>query len=39
VGMLPKTRRGARLATRLRVYAGAAHPHAAQRPETLSLDR
>ena len=39
VGMLPKTGRGARLATRLRVYAGAAHPHAALRPETLSLDR
>ena len=37
-GMLPKTRMGARLATRLRVYAGSAHPHAAQTPESLSLD-
>jgi len=39
VGMLPKTRMGARLATRVRVYAGATHPHAAQTPEPLSLDR
>jgi large subunit ribosomal protein L13 len=38
-GMLPKTRMGARLAARVRVYAGDAHPHAAQMPETLSLDR
>ena len=37
VGMLPKTRIGARLATRVRVYAGATHPHTAQTPEPLSL--
>ena len=36
-GMLPKTRMGARLATRVRVYTGATHPHAAQTPEPLSL--
>ena len=32
VGMLPKNRLGDRLATRLKVYAGAAHRHDAQRP-------
>ena len=37
VGMLPKTRLGERMSTRLKVYAGPTHPHAGQRPETLSL--
>jgi len=37
VGMLPKSRMGARLATRVRVYAGAEHPHAAQTPAPLTL--
>jgi large subunit ribosomal protein L13 len=37
VGMLPKTRLGHRIATRLKVYAGPTHPHAGQRPEVLSL--
>jgi large subunit ribosomal protein L13 len=37
VGMLPKSRMGARLATRVRVYAGAEHPHAAQMPAPLTL--
>ena len=37
VGMLPKTRLGDRMSTRLKVYAGPTHPHAGQRPETLSL--
>lgn len=37
VGMLPKTSLGDRIATRLKVYAGPAHPHAGQRPEVLSL--
>jgi large subunit ribosomal protein L13 len=32
VGMLPKSRLGSRLATRLRVYAGPRHPHQAQNP-------
>lgn len=32
-GMLPKSRIGSRLATRLRVYAGPAHPHAGQEPQ------
>jgi large subunit ribosomal protein L13 len=36
VGMLPKTRLGDRLAKRIKVYAGAAHPHQAQKPGPLS---
>jgi len=31
-GMLPKNRLGRRLATKLKIYAGAEHPHAAQQP-------
>lgn len=31
-GMLPKSRLGRRLVTKLKIYAGPAHPHAAQRP-------
>ena len=37
VGMLPKTRLGDRMATRLQVYAGPTHPHAGQRPEVVSV--
>ena len=37
VGMLPKTRLGDRMSTRLKVYAGPTHPHSGQRPEALSL--
>mgnify|MGYP005842083645 CR=1 FL=1 len=33
VGMLPHNRLGARMAKKLRVYRGADHPHAAQKPE------
>lgn len=33
VGMLPKNPIGRRAAKRLRVYAGPAHPHIAQKPE------
>src|SRR5690606_25625254 len=32
-GMLPKTRLGNQMATKLKVYAGAEHPHAAQQPK------
>lgn len=39
VGMLPKSRLGSRLATRLKVYVGFAHPHEAQRPATLAAVR
>jgi large subunit ribosomal protein L13 len=31
-GMLPKNRLGRRLVTKLKIYAGAEHPHAAQQP-------
>lgn len=36
-GMLPKNRLGRKLVTKLKVYAGADHPHAAQQPEALSV--
>ncbi len=36
-GMLPKTRLGKKLIKKLKVYAGAEHPHSAQQPETLSI--
>ena len=39
LGMLPKNRLHARLARRLKVYAGSTHPHTAQSPEPLSLTR
>jgi large subunit ribosomal protein L13 len=35
-GMLPKNKLGRRLRGHLRVYAGPAHPHAAQRPRPLA---
>lgn len=38
-GMLPKTRLGDRMASRVRVYAGPTHPHAGQKPEPASLKR
>lgn len=37
-GMLPKNRLGAQMATKLKVYAGAEHPHAAQKPTPMSID-
>lgn len=37
LGMLPKSRLGDRLAGRLKVYAGANHPHQGQNPEPLRL--
>ena len=36
-GMLPKPRLGRKLFSKLRVYGGADHPHAAQKPEPLEL--
>lgn len=36
-GMLPKTRLGKQLIKKLKVYSGTAHPHAAQKPETVNL--
>jgi len=36
-GMLPKNRLGRQMATKLKVYSGPDHPHAAQSPEPLEL--
>lgn len=38
-GMLPKNRLGRQMIRKLKVYAGPTHPHAAQQPQTLELDR
>jgi large subunit ribosomal protein L13 len=35
-GMLPRNRLGAQQLRKLKVYAGAEHPHQAQRPEPLA---
>jgi large subunit ribosomal protein L13 len=37
-GMVPRTRLGRKQLTKLKVYAGPDHPHAAQKPETLEID-
>lgn len=37
-GMLPKSRLGDRLFTKLKVYAGPDHPHQAQRPKPLAVN-
>lgn len=37
-GMLPKNSLGRQLFTKLKVYAGAEHPHAAQQPEVLTIN-
>jgi len=36
-GMLPKNRLGRAMIKKLKVYAGSHHPHAAQKPEPLSV--
>jgi large subunit ribosomal protein L13 len=36
-GMLPKSRLGRKLRTKLKVYAGGDHPHVAQKPEPLTI--
>jgi len=36
-GMLPKTKLGRAMAKKLKVYADAEHPHAAQQPANLSF--
>ena len=38
-GMIPKNRLGRQLLTKLKVYRGASHPHAAQKPATLAPSR
>jgi large subunit ribosomal protein L13 len=37
-GMLPKNRLGRAMLSKLKVYAGPDHPHAAQQPKPLALD-
>ena len=37
-GMLPHTRLGRQLFTKLKVYKGSDHPHSAQEPKILSLN-
>ena len=37
-GMLPKSKLGAKLLKKLRVYPGEAHPHQAQTPKVLKID-
>jgi len=36
--MLPKTKLGGHMITKLQVYRGDKHPHAAQKPEVLALE-
>jgi large subunit ribosomal protein L13 len=38
-GMLPKNKLGRKMLKKLKVYRGAAHPHQAQQPEALELER
>ncbi|GAA2912731.1 large subunit ribosomal protein L13 [Microbacterium keratanolyticum] len=38
-GMLPKNTLGREQLSKLKVYAGAEHPHAAQQPKTFTLDQ
>jgi large subunit ribosomal protein L13 len=38
-GMVPKNRLGRVLLTKLKVYRGPEHPHAAQQPDTLTLQK
>jgi large subunit ribosomal protein L13 len=37
-GMLPRSRLGRKQLTKLKVYAGPDHPHAAQKPQPLEID-
>ena len=36
-GMLPKNRLGHQIFNKLKVYRGAEHPHAAQKPKSVSV--
>lgn len=38
-GMLPKTKLGAMQMTKLKVYAGSDHPHAAQQPQAFEISQ
>ncbi len=37
-GMLPKTRLGRQMIKKLKIYPGSEHPHAAQNPQSLTLE-
>ena len=37
--MLPKNRLGRAMLKKLKIYAGAEHPHQAQEPKTLTFER
>ena len=37
-GMIPKNRLGRQMLTKLKVYAGPTHPHAAQQPQPYAID-
>jgi large subunit ribosomal protein L13 len=37
-GMIPKNRLGEQIYSKLHVYAGPEHPHAAQKPEVLEIN-
>ena len=37
-GMLPKTRLGRQMINKLKIYPGTTHPHAAQKPEHLTVE-
>lgn len=37
-GMIPKNRLGDQIYSKLHVYAGPDHPHAAQKPEVLEIN-
>jgi len=38
-GMLPKTKLGAKLAKKVKIYSGSDHPHSAQDPEVLVIKK
>ncbi len=38
-GMLPKTKLGHQIVTKLKVYAGSEHPHTAQQPELIKVTK
>jgi large subunit ribosomal protein L13 len=38
-GMIPKNRLGRQMLTKLKVYAGSEHPHAAQKPQPLEIGK
>lgn len=38
-GMLPKNRLGRQIANKLKVYAGASHPHEAQQPQAFEIKK